>query len=1584
MPDTQKPIPEPSPPPAPKKKRRGWWWKIPLVLFTLLIILVLLIPTIVSTGTVRRMVTSRVSDQLNGTVEIADWSVSWTGGVFARGVRVLDRQGNSVVEIASLSTQLSLLSAAGGNFATGKTDIKDPVVNIVIDENGRSNLEDLLPKSNASPTGSTESRDTSAGKDGGGKLPSADFDLNISNITGTITKAGLPPVRISSGSVLLKAASLNDPIEQSIDIEARVGEGAPGRLQLVGKTSAIRNGQVDVDQLDSVQKLTISNLDLAAANAVLAALGKNSAAAPPVLGGIASGAIDVTIDGINNIVIDGALSVDRPTASGGPLAGDTLALASLNIPIQITRSAAADGSTILKITSLGVNAPGISLAASGEVPEDALLRALANQAPGKDGSILVTLKVDNVSVLNQLRQTLNLGQGVDIRGGRIWSETNLWLKPDSAVAKVRLDVRDVAGTKDGQPIAVSPVVVSIDATTLPGGASVPILRDLALLVESGFAQIKGGGASLAALNIVGRIDLSKLVREAGQFVDFGQIKLSGNAGFTVTASAPGDVSQLKPGDAVAAAATLTLTDLVVAGLADIAPLSQPWLELKSSAQVIRGDDASPVRAVRDIKVTLMSGERNAPTVDVLATVEAFDPQNQIVRFNLQRAGVSNLAELQKQFGPLLVPLHENGLTFERGSVSLSAAGTYDGPTQSLSANVNVAGDGITLAQQTGETRTNVVRDLPLSVNLVTEAALGGAVQRIRIEKLDVSAGELLVMKLKDPSIPLELATDGTATGVVQMWADVKALADVAGAFAEQTPGEPAPADLQSARMDGVIEFGRDENTTRARAVINLANIAVKNSAIRDESMGLEIDARLPAAMDTATLTAQLTSKFANVKADPVQLRLKTGEQPAGTWEMLQNAGVSIDVPDLESVWVLARSFSRPAAIGTSGGPPVPALNVRGGSLAAVLRVTRDGNATKIDVSRLNLVGLALSRGDRTYQSKSQIDLKLAATLDATDDPAGKKSLMETVRAVRVTQLGGPVEVATLEMPEPIVLENLATTPSARGTIALVGGDIDELSKILEVLGDSDMPYRGKFDLRQSLATAGNAITLRGDVNVRQLEVIDESGAPAFAEDRVAIRNDLSVDPKTETAIINLLDIDMPTSGAAKVSTRGKISQWSTQRVIDNLKLTLDYDLQKLWPLVKPMLAGETQESLKDLKILGKSQRTFTVTGRYPADLPSNEAIALLSAEGSLAIESLKLPASGIDVGAAELPFLLRKAVVYLTDASGTPAKPISFNNGMIDLREITIDLSKPDPRLNTPSNHPLITGASLNPLFADKVLGKVINNPLFVDPKQARGLLDVLIVRCERLPLGELMNKESTDNDGVLEAKFSVTEVQIGNKMLEYIFQFAGSEDKVLIGNIKDATVKIEGGRATSDITLALGQKTTAPLRIAGTVRLRDQKLMPMNLSLPMSLFSKRFGGDLKKYLPDSFDLALTGSASAPVMKLEQAFGKLLADAGQKALIENLTGGKKKEEPRSDAPRNDDDRAEKKLDNGEDAPAVKKEKKPIQDLIDIISGKEKDDEKDKADRDDEKDGRKKDEKKKNKKKKDDEKKSSEDDEPKRR
>src|SRR5207249_12330413 len=118
----------------------------------------------------------------------------------------------------------------------------------------------------------------------------------------------------------------------------------------------------------------------------------------------------------------------------------------------------------------------------------------------------------------------------------------------------------------------------------------------------------------------------------------------------------------------------------------------------------------------------------------------------------------------------------------------------------------------------------------------------------------------------------------------------------------------------------------------------------------------------------------------------------------------------------------------------------------------------------------------------------------------------------------------------------------------------------------------------------------------------------------------------------------------------------------------HINLDLSYDLQKPWPIVHPFLITPGQEdSYKHLQIAGQFNRTFHLSGNYPAGVAFNDAVKNLSGDGALAVAMLDT--QGARIENLEVPITLDHGKLF-TLYAGKPkaeraAKPASFNTGTL-------------------------------------------------------------------------------------------------------------------------------------------------------------------------------------------------------------------------------------------------------------------------------------------------------------------------------
>ena len=102
--------------------------------------LILLGPTIASSSAVRQWVVGRINQNLNGRLEIDDWSMGWRRPLEIRGMRIHDEQGRMIFECAAAKTGLGFMNLLRGRLALGRVVLTEPNCDILeIDASGGTN-----------------------------------------------------------------------------------------------------------------------------------------------------------------------------------------------------------------------------------------------------------------------------------------------------------------------------------------------------------------------------------------------------------------------------------------------------------------------------------------------------------------------------------------------------------------------------------------------------------------------------------------------------------------------------------------------------------------------------------------------------------------------------------------------------------------------------------------------------------------------------------------------------------------------------------------------------------------------------------------------------------------------------------------------------------------------------------------------------------------------------------------------------------------------------------------------------------------------------------------------------------------------------------------------------------------------------------------------------------------------------------------------------------------------------------------------------------------------------------------------------
>ncbi|HEX8524960.1 MAG TPA: hypothetical protein VF669_22105 [Tepidisphaeraceae bacterium] len=1548
--------------PTKRKKRRKWPW-ILVGLVVLLLILVLLAPTLISSGPVRGMIASKASNYINGSVQIGDMSLGWFSGTRLGGVKVYDEKGVLILELDQFKTQMSLMNAIRGNYNLGDTLVDANLTKCTVFEDGSTNYQKLAKKSETQPQDAKPDQKppqpSEPAKPGEpSKLPNVSGNVTV-KYRGTIDGPGVPEViHLDPSTAIVKISDINQPITDDIRLVYRLGNNAPATVSLAGTIDAIENNLVlqDPTKMVADQRLQLANVDLAAAGPFVNPKKGQATTQPTEMGGIANGEIVLKADGKSSASANGAILVTNLLFGGGPLKGDRYTSSKLNLPVNVTASAVDPSTTLLNITQLGVQTDQANISLTGKTTQQALQNLAAQKAPGSDGNLSLVLDVTNVPALaKQLRNTLSLQQGVDITGGKIYSKTDVAIAKDRVtIAQDPNTVIQASGTNNGKPVTLDPIKFSkFNVTAIPNGQAIPELRDIAINLATTFGTIAGGGASIADLDIKGTgLDLAKAQQQVGQFADLGNLQLSGTGTFGLASK--GDLT--KAGGTSHATFALDLRNLIVKGLQNRQDLNEPRFVANAGATLVRGKEGGDfVERVQNVTVTSQAGEEQSPVLELAATVQSLglSPLN-AQGAQLAKLSIPDLARAQQQFGGFVPALKD--FQFQKGSLSTNLAANYDGTTVTFTKPVAVALQNLTLAKvENGQPRV-VLNNETLGVGLAGKASMPKD-QPITADLSDLSVTSssnlINIKKAGDKNINVALAPSGAirGNGVLQITSDLKRLNDLSQSFSARpvSAAGRGAGDLTSGSLNTTLTLDHPENQkatniTLAGTIDNLS-VTTNTQPIQNEKVAINLSAVSPDDLSAVTVNkSTINSSFANTTINDTELKLNA----TNVFDKLSKANIDIAAPDLSRLYAVLQAFSPPEAQPTADAAqpaaagdakkrkhasaqtaadtrsattqPLAPLQVTSGGAHINLVVARDPKTqtTTITAPAFAVTKLGLARGAQkfNFDPNRAINLNFAAAVTTNPDtnPATTKPITEQIKQVQITQLGGDLAVAKLEMPQPVTITGLSSNPNANGTIRLTGA-LQQVTPLLAVMqGQPPKTYSGDYTLTQAITSSNNNIQLKGQIAVPNLQTDPQSKPQNFS-----VNNDLLADTQHKNATINDLTVAMPDTKALAVNLKGAVQDWETKRQFQNLAMNLSYDLAQLWPIIKPMLSPEQQEQYKDLKIAGQFQRTFNVGGNYPANVPFNHAIQSVALDGGLAIGMLDT--QGIAISDLELPVSLqggKLTTLYANKPKGErAAKPAKFNEGTLDLSSILVDLTQDTMRVSIGKNQPLVRNASINELLSDN-LGKYIN-PVFANSKRAKGLLNVTVNECQNIALGDAMKSPQS---GRATITFSLSDMDIANPvgalMLGPIINgaaqaFGGGgasgQAETFEGYIKDAVVTLDAGVTTQDITMQLvdpntprdaagkrAQAVEMPMSFKGKITMADLA-QHLDVRIPPELVAKFIPDrDAKKAFSDAFPagipIIMRGTTKAPKVDTGNILAKI-AEAQAKTQLQKVLGGGK-------------------------------------------------------------------------------------------
>jgi len=197
-------------PAALPRRRRYPWILAGLALFLGAVLAAA--PTLLSSPPLRSAAMSWYNGSIPGSVEFGDVSLSWLGPQSARGLIVRDPQGDPVLTLDMLTTDMALVDALRGRLSLGETRVRGLDVSLAFDADGDNNLAAAL------------GGDPGDGRDQGGVVAPVTGNMILENGRVAITAPGIEPIALERLSAEVTTTALAEPIRFSAGGHSRQGK----------------------------------------------------------------------------------------------------------------------------------------------------------------------------------------------------------------------------------------------------------------------------------------------------------------------------------------------------------------------------------------------------------------------------------------------------------------------------------------------------------------------------------------------------------------------------------------------------------------------------------------------------------------------------------------------------------------------------------------------------------------------------------------------------------------------------------------------------------------------------------------------------------------------------------------------------------------------------------------------------------------------------------------------------------------------------------------------------------------------------------------------------------------------------------------------------------------------------------------------------------------------------------------------------------------------------------------------------------------------------------------------------------------
>lgn len=480
---------DPVTPPAPSAPQpaAGRKWRFKLVgPLALLVLAVWFAPAVVAKTALRNRIARSAAGDLNGTLDVGDASLGWFSDVELRSITLTDPNGRVVAHVPKVTVGRTLVSLLRDHDNLGEITVTGPVVEVVC-EKGTTNLETVLQKLLADqtpPSGATRT------------------PINLRVIDGTVTVRDADTGRFSEFRDVDAAVSV--PAARSEPVAVKVTTNAPARVEVeasVGDTSRVR---------------------VAASNFALESLAPLLRRAGPGLS--VSGALtaDLTaVLGTGSASVDGTLGVKGLAVTAPALAGDTLRLASADLPVRASLV-----NRTLRVERAELTCDVGTARLAGTFDPESLDKLL--DRPG----VQFDATVDVAKLAAVLPKLLQVRQGTEVREGRVAVSVASRADAGGTAWSGTVTTSALKAVRDGQefhwdePLAVE-FVGRAKAGELPTFDK--------LICKSDFIAVNAR-VTPDSVRAAANVYLARLSDRLSEFVDLGGLELEGEAAAWVVAS----------------------------------------------------------------------------------------------------------------------------------------------------------------------------------------------------------------------------------------------------------------------------------------------------------------------------------------------------------------------------------------------------------------------------------------------------------------------------------------------------------------------------------------------------------------------------------------------------------------------------------------------------------------------------------------------------------------------------------------------------------------------------------------------------------------------------------------------------------------------------------------------------------------------------------------------------------------------------------------------------------------------------------------------------------------------------------------